>query len=70
MGAPSAPPYATVGFGTHKLKMLLQFTANLKFYKRYLDDIIGLWCPSSNINDNQEWAQFQIWLNSWHGLEW
>ena len=70
MGAPPAPPYATVGYGTHEAKMLPQFTANILFYKRRLDDIIGVWCPSPNTNDDHEWARFHTWLNSWHGLEW
>eukprot|EP00957_Ditylum_brightwellii_P023690 1788107-Ditylum_brightwellii.AAC.1 len=42
MGAPPAPPYATVGYNTHEAKMLPQFTANILFYKRRLDDIIGV----------------------------
>ena len=43
MGTPPAPPYATIYFGLHEQKFLKRHRSNLLFYKRFIDDVFGIW---------------------------
>jgi hypothetical protein len=58
MGIAPAPPWATIYFA-------------IPFYKRFIDDIIGIWlcdpCPDTN---EKEWIAFKNDMQQWHGLEW
>ena len=47
MGAPPAPPYATIYYGIHEDYLLHTYCPELFFYKRFIDDVIGIWVPSS-----------------------
>eukprot|EP00957_Ditylum_brightwellii_P125293 9549810-Ditylum_brightwellii.AAC.1 len=59
MGTPSAPTYATTTFGTHELCILRKFILRLLVYKRYLDDIFGIWVPPDNPDEKAtEWRAF------------
>jgi hypothetical protein len=71
MGANPAPTYANIAFGTHELQMLPQYRARLPYYKRYIDDVFGLWLkhPDSTMDDRL-WLRFKRRLNGWHGLKW
>ena len=42
MDAPPAPPYATIYFAIHELKIVSKYQA-LKFYRRYIDNALGQW---------------------------
>lgn len=66
MGVPPAPPYANIFEGLHEIDFLPLWKARLPLYKRFLDDVIGLWLPSSDdpSNDDAEWANFQAVVNS------
>mmetsp|Transcript_2945 Transcript_2945/g.4409 ORF Transcript_2945/g.4409 Transcript_2945/m.4409 type:complete len:645 (-) Transcript_2945:37-1971(-) len=71
MGAPPAPNIATISYGTHEENFLPKFQANLGFYKRYIDDVFGVWiCDEDPITDERRWNRFKRKLNDWHGLEW
>jgi len=71
MGAPPAPPYATASFGTHEETILDDFADNLLLYRRYIDDVFGIWiCHPDPATNDQLWTQFRRYLNLWHGLEW
>ena len=71
MGAPPAPTYANASFATHEAVLLPQYTSQLAYYKRYIDDIFGIWIPHPDPSiDAQLWTQFQHDLNNWHGLQW
>jgi hypothetical protein len=71
MGAPPAPSYATLSFGTHEETLLDEFDAQLAYYRRYIDDVLGVWCCHPDpIQDDILWTQFGARLNSWHGLQW
>lgn len=71
MGAPPAPSYATLSFGTHEETLLDEFPTSLAFYRRYIDDVFGIWkCDNDPDLDNNLWATFSTRLNAWHGLEW
>ena len=70
MGTPVACAYATVSFGHYENEHILtEFKSNLLYYKRYIDDIIGIWVPSYK-NDNTTWNSFKSKLNSWGTLKW
>ena len=66
MGTPPAPPYATIFFGIHEEALLTTYSDNLFFYRRFIDDVFGIWIP----DDNTSWTDFQNEMNSYHGLDW
>eukprot|EP00804_Cyclotella_cryptica_P027404 CCRYP_008835-RB/>CCRYP_008835-RB protein AED:0.21 eAED:0.21 QI:0/-1/0/1/-1/0/1/0/271 len=51
--------------------VLPQWRANVLFYHRFIDGIIGIWicdnCPDRN---HVLWTQFQHGMQQWHWLEW
>jgi hypothetical protein len=41
------------------------------FYKRFIDDILGIWlCDPDPAKDQENWTAFQAAWQTWHGLEW
>ena len=70
MGTPVACSYATVTYGQHENTAILpEFSNNLLYFKRYIDDIFGIWIPSDNQN-TKTWESFKTALNSWGKLSW
>jgi hypothetical protein len=70
MGTPVACTYATITFGHFENTVLLStFKWHLLFFKRYIDDIIGIWIPP-NDNDPGPWDYFKTKLNEWGNLRW
>ena len=59
MGAPPAPPYATIYYGIHEQELLQTYRNELYFYKRFIDDVIGIWIPSNT----ERWESFCTDLN-------
>ena len=43
MGAPPAPPWATIFFGIHKETVLAQFGDKLQLYCCFINNILGNW---------------------------
>ena len=70
MGTPPAPPYATLFFAIHEDALLAEFKDNLFLYRRYIDDVFGLWTVTDPGTDADTWARFQTRLNAFHGLPW
>lgn len=71
MGAPPAPTYATVSFGTFEEGLVDEFVDSLIYYRRYIDDVFGIWiCHSDPSHDEILWNRFKYRLNDWHGLQW
>jgi len=67
MGTPAAPLYSILTFGLHENnKIITQFKNNLFYYKRYIDDVFGIWIDTP---DNQ-WEQFKNMLNQFGNLKW
>jgi hypothetical protein len=67
MGTPTAPLYSIISFGHHENTTILQhFTNNIFFYKRYIDDILGIWIDTTP----DKWNEFKIQLNSFGNLQW
>jgi len=70
MGTPSACAYAMISFGYYENTMILTtYHANLLYYKRYIDDILGVWLPSTHDNTTT-WNSFKQQLNNWGTLAW
>ena len=71
MGTPPAPPYANLYFAIHEARFVKKYSDNLLLYKRFIDDVIGIWIPSATKEeDATAWSNFSTDLNSYHGLQW
>jgi hypothetical protein len=71
MGTPPAPPYATLFYAIFEDTILEEFGANLFFYRRFIDDIIGIWVPTQPPSDDTAtWNRFKARLSDFHGLIW
>ena len=71
MGTPPACQYANLFFAIHERRIMPNFKESLLIYKRYIDDIFGIWLHDPDpIIDTQKWTAFQSSINSYHGLEW
>jgi hypothetical protein len=70
MGTPAACTYATITYGHFENSTLLPaFKENLIFYRRYIDDVFGIWLPPTD-NNNDTWENFKNTINSWGKLKW
>jgi hypothetical protein len=68
MGTPVACAYATVTFGHYEnTNILVEFSPQLLYYRRYIDDIIGIWVPPDR-NQTTTWDHFKDTLNNWGNL--
>ena len=71
MGTPPAPPYATILYGIHEEKFLPHHAQRVIIYRQFIDDIIGIWCPNNNHEqDALEWDGFKNKMNAFTGLTW
>jgi hypothetical protein len=71
MGTPPAPPYATLYFGIHELKIVPRFASSLKSYSRYIDDVLGAWTHDADpAVDRQNYLDFETSMNSFGKLRW
>ena len=70
MGTPPAPPVAQISYGTHELNFVPEFVPNLKFYSRYIDDVIGIYTITNSDEDHHTWALLQARMNAFPGLTW
>jgi len=70
MGTPVACSYVMVSFGHYKNTTILpNFLPNLLYYKRYIDDVFGIWIPTQD-NHSESWETFKTTLNNWGSLKW
>jgi hypothetical protein len=70
MGTPVACAYATVSFGQYENTTILpKFSSNLLYYKRYIDNIFGIWLPPAN-NKDSTWTSLTETINNWGSLKW
>jgi len=70
MGTPPAPPYATLYYAIHEELLLEEFGDNLLLYKRFIDDVLGIWVVTDPTTDTARWNSFQSRMNEYHGLVW
>jgi hypothetical protein len=67
MGTPAAPLYSILTYGYHENTQILPtFKENLLYYKRYIDDVIGIWVDSPH----NSWDSFKARLNGFGTLHW
>jgi hypothetical protein len=67
MGTPAAPLYSILTFGHHENENILnEFQHNILFYKRYIDDIFGIWRDTPRNN----WEKFKSKLDQFGTLRW
>ena len=73
MGAPPAPPYATIFYGILEEMFLASpnLLTNLIFYLRFIDDVFGIWRVTNPATNQQSWEAFKAKMNNQRfGLEW
>ena len=71
MGISPAPPWATIFFALHENTFLTKYNQRLIFYKRFIDDVFGIWLPHPCQHQNQIlWHAFKKHMQEYHGLEW
>ena len=69
MGTPPAPPYATIYYGIHEEKFLPHHSRRVIYYRRFIDDVIGIWGPNKDPQlDESDWNDFKQKMNSFPGL--
>ena len=69
MGTPPAPMYATLYFAIYEINTTVLFP-QLKYYGRYIDDVLAIWEPQPDTDNQQIWIQFQDQINSYGKLKW
>jgi len=70
MGTPAACNYATITFGQHENSRIFpSYSQHLLYYKRYIDDIFGIWIPPER-NNQEAWTNFKEEINNWGNLKW
>jgi hypothetical protein len=71
MGISPAPPWATIFYGVYEEQLITKWSERLMFFKRFIDDILGIWlCHPDPVENNRQWKLFQVDLDKWHGLTW
>ncbi|KAL3792100.1 hypothetical protein ACHAWO_010041 [Cyclotella atomus] len=71
MGTPPAPPWATCTYGNHESRIIPIWSHRVPLYRRFIDDVIGLWRQHQDTKQNNElWGKYVHDLNGWNGLEW
>jgi hypothetical protein len=69
MGTPPAPTYATIYCALHEDEAVRKF-GELRLFKRYIDDIIGIWVPNPDENDDDRWASYQAYMDTHKKIRW
>ena len=72
MGKPCAPAWATIFEGLRVTKFLPLWREHLPLYKRFIDDVIAVWAPTSTdpTTDDLEFEAFKATVNDNHCLNW
>jgi hypothetical protein len=71
MGVCPAPPWATIFFAILENRELPRWTQFIFLYKRFIDDIIGVWLHDPDpLVDLHNWNEFKAAWQTHHGLEW
>jgi hypothetical protein len=65
LGTPAACTYATISYGEFENSTIL----TILYYRRYIDNIIGIWLPPKT-NKDTTWTSFKNTLNNWGSLKW
>ena len=58
MGTPAGCSYANLFYAIHERKIYKKYP-NLRYVKRYIDDIFGIWIPAEDPTEKATlWQQF------------
>ena len=57
MGTPPACCYATIYYAVHERFLFTKYTDHLFFYRRYIDDVVGVWVPSNTSYSFDDFAK-------------
>eukprot|EP00956_Cyclotella_meneghiniana_P042331 scaffold248422_cov56-Cyclotella_meneghiniana.AAC.3 len=61
MGTPPAPAWATIFYALHEKDMVPRWSSNIMFYKRFIDDVIGVWLTDPDPEKDRElWNAFGL----------
>lgn len=69
MGTPPAPCYATLFYAIKEQNLLENYSNNLLYYKRYIDDVFAIWDNYDPPEDYIPWLMFKSDMN-FAGLKW
>ena len=71
MGEPPAPPWSKIFFVIHKEIVHARFGNKLQLYRRFIDDVLGIWLVITNrVEDFRQWTFFVELMQDYYGLEW
>ena len=63
MGTPPAPPWATLYYALLENDFLPRFKDNLTLYRRFIDDVFGIWHITNITNNAATWDKFKTAMN-------
>jgi hypothetical protein len=68
VGTPAAPLYSILTYGYHENSQILPdvFSQNIVYYKRHIDDIVGIWVDTLPT----KWEELKTQLNPFGSLLW
>ena len=70
MGAPQAPPWATILFGIYEETVLARFVHKIQLYHCLINDVLGIWLVDTDlIEDCRQWTFFVALMQDYYGLE-
>ena len=71
MGAPPAPPWATIFFSIHEETVITQFRDKLQLYRRFVGNVLGIWMVDPDpAKDHLKWTSFVALMKDYYGVEW
>ena len=69
MGAPPAPPWATIFFGILEKTVLARFGQKLQIYRCFIDDVLGIWMVDPDpVEYFRQWTSFIDLMQDYYGL--
>ena len=71
MGAPPAPPWATIFLSIHEEALLAKFGYRLQLYHCFIDDVLGIWMVDPDPDKYHiKWTASKSLMQDYYGLEW
>lgn len=71
MGTHPAPRYANLTYTINKNPIIKKYASNLVYYKRYIDDIFGIWNHGTDSAlDETNWLGFKAAIGNYEGSGW
>jgi hypothetical protein len=58
MGTPPAPQWANIFYALCDNQFVPQFLPNLIFYKRFIDDVLGMWTITNSATNTASWESY------------